>query len=81
MCSPLLTRNGCEPNCHRATTRLPWARGHGLGRELAAAALGLLPADTPIFAQVSPGNSHSMRATLAAGYRPIGGEVLLPGRD
>jgi len=56
----------------------PAARGHGLGRALAAAALGLLPAGTPVFAQVSPGNSLSMRATLAAGYRPIGGEVLLP---
>jgi GNAT superfamily N-acetyltransferase len=56
----------------------PVARGHGLGRALAAAALGLLPEDTPVFAQVSPGNSVSMRATLAAGYRPIGGEVLLP---
>jgi GNAT superfamily N-acetyltransferase len=56
----------------------PGARGHGLGRALAAAALGLLPEGTPVFAQVSPGNSLSMRATLAAGYRPIGGEVLLP---
>jgi len=56
----------------------PAGRGHGLGRALAAATLGLLPAGTPIFAQVSPGNSVSMRATLAAGYRPIGGEVLLP---
>jgi GNAT superfamily N-acetyltransferase len=55
----------------------PAAQGKGLGRALAAAALGLLPAGTPIFAQVAPGNSHSMRATLAAGYRPIGGEVLL----
>ncbi|HEY7263227.1 MAG TPA: GNAT family N-acetyltransferase [Trebonia sp.] len=55
----------------------PAARGRGVGRALAAAALGLMPAGTPIFAQVSPGNSHSMRATLAAGYRPIGGEVLL----
>lgn len=56
----------------------PAARGRGLGRALAAAALGILPANTPVFAQVSPGNSFSMRATLAAGYRPIGGEVLLP---
>jgi GNAT superfamily N-acetyltransferase len=55
----------------------PAARGHGLGRALAAAALGLMAADTPIFAQVSPGNSLSMRATLAAGYRPICGEALL----
>lgn len=56
------------------------ARGRGLGRTLARAALGLLPAGTPVFAQVSPGNSVSLRATLAAGYRPIGGEVLLPSR-
>jgi GNAT superfamily N-acetyltransferase len=58
----------------------PAARGQGLGRALATAALGLLPAGTPVFAQVSPGNSVSLRATLAAGYRPIGGEVLLPSR-
>jgi GNAT superfamily N-acetyltransferase len=56
----------------------PAARGRGIGRALAAAALGLLPAGTPVFAQVSPGNSVSLRATLAAGYLPIGGEVLLP---
>ena len=56
----------------------PAARGRGLGRALAAAALGLLPAGTPVFAQVSPGNSLSLRAALAAGYRPIGAEVLLP---
>jgi GNAT superfamily N-acetyltransferase len=53
------------------------ARGRGLGRALAAAALALLPAGTPVFAQVAPGNSFSLRAALAAGYRPIGGEVLL----
>ena len=56
----------------------PQARGHGLGRALASAALGLLPAGTPVFAQVAPGNSVSLRATLAAGYAPVGGEVLLP---
>jgi GNAT superfamily N-acetyltransferase len=55
----------------------PAARGRGLGRGLAAAALGLLPPDTPVFAQVSPGNSISLRATLAAGFAPIGAEVLL----
>jgi GNAT superfamily N-acetyltransferase len=58
----------------------PSSRGRGLGRDLAAAALGLLPAGTPVFAQVSPGNSVSLRATLAAGYRPIGAEVLLSSR-
>jgi len=59
----------------------PAAQRKGLGRALAGAALGLLPAGTPLFAQVAPGNSHSMRATLAAGYRPIGGEVLLRAGD
>lgn len=58
----------------------PAARGRGLGRALAAAAFGLLPVNTPVFAQVAPGNCHSLRATLAAGYRPIGGEVLLRSR-
>jgi hypothetical protein len=56
----------------------PHARGRGLGRSLAAAALGLLPAGTPVFAQVAPGNSISLRATLAAGYVPVAAEVLLP---
>ena len=56
----------------------PPARGRGLGRALAAAALGLLPPGTPVFAQVAPGNSVSLRATLAAGYVPVGAEVLLP---
>lgn len=56
----------------------PSARGRGLGRALAAAALGLLPAGTPVFVQVTPGNSVSLRAVLGAGYAPIGGEVLLP---
>lgn len=54
------------------------AQGRGLGRALAASALALVPAGTPVFAQVAPGHTASMRATLAAGYRPIGGEVLLP---
>lgn len=43
---------------------------------LAAAALGLVPAGAPLFAQVAPGNSSSLRAVLAAGYQPIGSEVL-----
>lgn len=53
------------------------ARGNGLGRRLAAAACGLLPAGTPVFTQVSPGNAASMRTVLAAGFRPVGAEVLL----
>jgi RimJ/RimL family protein N-acetyltransferase len=29
-----------------------------------------------VFAQVAPGNAASLRAFLAAGFRPIGSEVL-----
>src|SRR5262245_46692941 len=58
----------------------PTARGHDLGRALAGAARGLLPAGTPIFAQVTPGNAASLRAVLSAGYHPVGSEVLLPSR-
>ncbi|RMB84305.1 GNAT family N-acetyltransferase [Streptomyces shenzhenensis] len=51
------------------------ARHRGLGRDLVAAALRL--ADEPVWAQVSPGNARSLRAFLAAGYRPVGAEALL----
>lgn len=56
----------------------PGARGRGLGRALAIAARHLAPAGEPVFAQVAAGNVASLRAVLAAGYRPIGAEVLLP---
>jgi hypothetical protein len=59
----------------------PAARGGHLGSALARAALGLLPPGTPVFAQVSPGNAASLRSVLAAGYRPVGAEVLLRPRD
>lgn len=52
-------------------------RGRGLGRELAAAARHLVPAAEPLWAQIAPGNAASVRAFLAAGYRPVGAEVLL----
>jgi hypothetical protein len=54
----------------------PGQRDRGLGRTLAAAARRLVPQDEPLFAQVTPGNVASLRAFLAAGYRPIGSEVL-----
>lgn len=54
----------------------PEHRGRGLGADLARAALKLVPEGEPLFAQVSPGNAASLRAFLAAGYRPIGSEVL-----
>jgi len=52
-------------------------RGAGLGRRLAQAARHLVPEDRPLWAQVAPGNAASMRAFLAAGYRPVGAEALL----
>ena len=52
------------------------ARGRGLGRGLAAAAPTLIPEGEYVFAQASPGNAASVRAVLAAGYAPIGSEVL-----
>lgn len=52
-------------------------QGHGAGRRLLATALAQVPAGDAVFAQVSPGNARSMRAFLAAGFVPIGAEVLL----
>jgi GNAT superfamily N-acetyltransferase len=57
----------------------PTARGRGLGRALAGAARHFVPVDEPLFVQVAPGNVPSLRAVLAAGFVPIGGEILFPG--
>jgi GNAT superfamily N-acetyltransferase len=55
----------------------PAARGLGAGRSLALAARHLVPAGAPLWAQIAPGNAASVRAFLAAGFRPIGAEALL----
>jgi RimJ/RimL family protein N-acetyltransferase len=52
-------------------------RGRGLGRRLAAAAAHLGPDGRGLWAQIAPGNAASLRAFLAAGYRPVGQEALL----
>jgi GNAT superfamily N-acetyltransferase len=54
----------------------PAARGRGLGTALAAAAPALAPAGTAVWAQVAPANTASLRAFLAAGWRPVAAEVL-----
>jgi hypothetical protein len=41
-----------------------------------AAARALIPPGEPVFGQVAPGNARSLRAVLAAGFKPIGSEVL-----
>jgi GNAT superfamily N-acetyltransferase len=55
----------------------PANRSRGLGRSLAAAARRLAPAGVQLWAQITPGNAASVRAFLAAGYRPVGQEALL----
>lgn len=52
-------------------------RERGLGRALAQAARQLVPGGGPLWAQIAPGNAASVRAFLAAGYRPAGAEALL----
>jgi hypothetical protein len=53
------------------------ARNRGHGRVLASAARHLSPDGRPVWGQVAPGNAASLRAFLAAGYLPVGAEVLL----
>lgn len=52
-------------------------RGQGLGRRLATAARHLAPDGTDLWAQVAPGNAASVRAFLAAGFVPVGAEILM----
>lgn len=49
------------------------ARGHG--RQLIVAALASVPAGQTVLAEVAPGNARSLRAFLAAGFRPLGAIV------
>ncbi|MDO7883539.1 N-acetyltransferase [Antiquaquibacter soli] len=49
----------------------------GAGRRLLALGLEQVPAGEPVWAQVSPGNARSLRAFLAAGFVPVGSEVLI----
>ncbi|MFF0159519.1 GNAT family N-acetyltransferase [Streptomyces sp. NPDC005263] len=54
-------------------------RHRGLGRALVGAARQLSGGE-PVWAQVSAGNARSLRAFQAAGYLPVGSEVLLSAR-
>jgi hypothetical protein len=53
----------------------------GTGRGLIGDALRLVPAGEPVFAAVAPGNARSLRAFLAAGFTPLGSEVLTCSRS
>jgi hypothetical protein len=58
----------------------PAYRGRKLGRALATAGRHLVPGGT-VWAQIAPGNAASVRAFLAAGFTPVGSEVLLVNQD
>lgn len=49
----------------------------GTGRALLRGALAAVPEGELVFASCAPGNARSLRALLATGFTPIGGEVLL----
>ncbi len=53
----------------------PHGRGHG--RRLIDRGLLAAPSNQPVWAQVAPGNAASLRSFLAAGFVPVGAEVLL----
>ena len=53
------------------------ARLRGAARSLVSDARTLAGEGSWLYASVSPGNAASLRAFLAAGFRTIGGEVLL----
>lgn len=57
----------------------PDARNRGIGRRLARAARRLIGPDETLFLQVAVGNIASLRACLAAGFAPVGGEMLFTG--
>ena len=54
----------------------PRYAGRGIGRELCRAARSLCPDREPVWAQVAAGNAASLRTVLAAGFVPVGSEVL-----
>lgn len=53
------------------------AAGSGAGRALIEAGLAVAGPQRLVWAQVAPGNAASLRAFLAAGFVPVGGEVLI----
>ncbi len=72
----LVIGRGLEGRYELAFEVGPDWRGRGLGRAIAATARTLVPESEPLFAQVAPANAASLRALLAAGFLPIGAEML-----
>ncbi len=55
----------------------PKKRLRGHGRRLIEEALKVPPNGEPLLAHVAPGNAASLRAFLAAGFRPLGSIVMI----
>jgi hypothetical protein len=51
--------------------------GTGLGRQMLERARGLVDCNAPVFAAVAPGNARSLRSFIAAGFVPIGSEIIV----
>ena len=69
---------GALPDGWRRRLRsMSTGEARGLAARLATAARHLAPEGTDLWAQVAPGNAASVRAFLAAGFVPVGAEILL----
>lgn len=77
----VLVGRGVAGRWEAAIEVAPGRRGSGLGRKLAAAARHLVPGGAPVWAQIAPANAASVRAFLAAGFRPVGAEAHLTRGD
>jgi GNAT superfamily N-acetyltransferase len=55
----------------------PSAQGRGLGRALATAARHLIPPGEVVWSQQAAGHAQSIRTFQAAGFRPVGSEILM----
>lgn len=71
---------GLVDRCEISIELTDAAHGHGAGRRLVSSALATLDPGEFVFAQVAPGNAASARMFLAAGFVPIGCEVLIERR-
>jgi hypothetical protein len=55
----------------------PERQGAGEGGGLLTEVLRLVPAGSPVFAAVSPGNARSLRLFLRHGFTPVGSEIQI----
>jgi hypothetical protein len=69
--------SGIAGRCEMSVEITDALYGSGVGRSLIAEARALVPEGGWLFAAVSPGNARSLRSFLAAGFTPIGSEVLI----